>query len=322
MSRSRHGTVLIMVAGLSALLASMALVFLVRQRSTQQETTWFEQDIQARLMLTAACSYICETARIGYDRSAGPDHVEGYGWIDVRDGSVGPNKRGTTASDIVPLFDETILVERWDPGNADRPAWPAPKSVARCPMHVLERPPFAIRLDATPNAMVTLDGDAAFGRPYLKNKDPQPQSATLMDYLSGDKRVRQSSANRAWFRVYREGPATFIITCGSGATQGYRDWDEVVGADQEPLFGDESYFIALCNQETRLWYRVEWSPAIATADVHNIKNAWNQTNEDHYVSYPLNTSNSSINPRSQAQPRNLGGTISYVQRLRLAPTWW
>jgi hypothetical protein len=132
------------------------------------------------------------------------------------------------------------------------------------------------------------------------------------------------SADRSWFRVYREGPATFIVTCGAGGTQGFRDWDEVVGAGPQAVarFEDESLFATLAAQEVRLWYRVEWSPAIATPEVHNIKNAWNYGPEDHYVSYPMNTSDSAINPRSQAHCRNLGGTIRYVQRLRLAPTWW
>lgn len=321
---NRRGTVLIIVAGLSALLASLALTFLVRQRSSQQETIRFEQDIQARIMLVAACNYISECARIGYDTAIGPDHIEGFGWIDVRDGSVGPNTRGVRAADIVPLFDDTRMVESWGSGSADRPAWPAQKSVARCPMQVLERPPFAISLNATPNAMVTDESDAAFGRPYLKNPDPTPAADTRATFMSGDRRVRQESANRSWFRVYREAPASFIITCGSGGTLGFRDWDEVSGAGPQATaqFGDQTYFNALLAQETRLWYRVEWSPGIATAEVHNIKNAWNVGTEDHYVSYPMNTSNSSINPRSQAQCRNLGGTFRLIQRLRLRPTRW
>lgn len=321
---SRQGTILIIVAGLSALMASLALTFLARQRSSQQEAVWYEQDIQARLMLTAACNYIAECARIGYDTATGPNHIEAYGWIDVRDGSVGPNTRGSRAAEIIPLHDEARLIESWGAGGNDRPAWPALKSVARCPMHVLERPPFAIRLDATPNAMVTDEADPAFGRPYLKNPDPQSLADTRAEFMSADRRIRQSSIDRAWFRVYREAPATFIITCGSGGTRGFRDWAEVQGAGAAAVaeFGDETFFNTVRNQEIRLWYRVQWSAAIATGEVHNIKNAWNSGNEDHYVSYPMNTSNSTINPRSQAQPRNLGGTFSYVQRLRVPPTWW
>jgi hypothetical protein len=321
---SRHGTILIIVAGLSALLASLALTFLARQRSSQQEAVWYEQDIQARLMLTAACSYIAEAARIGYDTSPGPNHIEAFGWIDVRDGSVGPNTRGARAAEIVPLHDAARMVEAWGADGNDRPAWPALKSVARCPMHVLERPPFAISPHTTPNAMVSDEAHPDFGRPYLKNRDPQPLADTRAGFMSADRRIRQSSADRSWFRTYREGPATFIITCGAGGTRGFRDWAEVQGAGAAAIaeFGDETFFNTVRTQESRLWYRVEWSPAIATGEVHNIKNAWNSGNEDHYVSYPMNTSNSHINPRSQAQPRNLGGTFRYIQRLRMPPTWW
>ncbi len=327
-SSSRAGTVLIIVVGLTALIAGLSVAFLTRQRTTQQETNLFEQDIQARLMLVAACNYICETARIGYDKETGiglnVNHQEAFGWLDVRDGSIGPNTRGLTATTIVPLFDDLLMVERWGKGAVDRPAWPAQKSVARCPMHVLKRPPFAITLNATPNPIVTDESSAAFGRPYLKKPDPIPVGINRAEFMSADRTIRQNSINRSWFRVYRDGPATFIITCGAGGTQGYRDWDEVEGAGVDAIaaFGEQSFFETIRTQESRLWYRVEWSPAIATSDVHNIKNAWNAGAEDHYVSYPMNTSDSSVNPRSQALSRNMGGTISYVQRLRRPPAWW
>lgn len=340
----RCGTVLIIVAGLSALLASLALAFVIRQRSSLHESALFEQDIQAHIMVVAACSYICETARIGYETDArlllanpvavppltrldGPNHVEAFGWIDVRDGSVGPNTRGVLATDngaTERLFD-TALVERWgSSGPKDRPAWPAPLSVARCPMHVLTRPPYAIQLNAVPNPIVIDEASPKFGRPYLKNPDPMPLENNRAAFMQADKNVRAQSANRSWFRVYREGPATFIITCGAGGTLGYRDWNEVVGAGpaEMALFGDPSLFAAMAAQETRLWYRVEWSPAIATPEAHNIKNAWNEGSEDHYVSYGMNTSNTSWNPRSQALCRNMGGTMRYVERLRKPPTWW
>jgi hypothetical protein len=321
---TRSGTVLIIVAGLSALLASMALAFLARQQTSQQETILFEQDIQARLMLVAACSYICEGARIGYETAGSLEHVEAFGWVDVRDGSVGPNTRGSRATDIVPLFDDSRLVERWRPGSTDRPAWPAQKSVARCPMHVLQRPRYAIKPVAVPNPIVANESHADFGRPYLINPDPQPLTDDRTTYMSADWRVRVNSADRSWFRVYREGPATFIITCGAGGSHGYRDWDEVqaAGADAVAEFGEASYFETMRAQEVRLWFRVEWSPAISTPEVHNIKNAWNEGAEDHYVSYGMNTSNSNVNARSQGQGRNLGGTFRYIQRLRTPPTWW
>ena len=72
------------------------------------------------------------------------------------------------------------------------------------------------------------------------------------------------------------------------------------------------------NRWTRMWYRVEWSPAIATPEVHNLKNAWcDNFSPDSYISFPMNRSQSI---RSQSHAKNLGGTFRYVQRLRSAPT--
>lgn len=320
---ARAGTILIIVAGIAALLASLALAFLARQRATAEESARFTADAQARLMLVAACSYVCEASRIGYD-TAGPtdvNHLEAFGWIDVRDGSVGPNTRGvTSALEIVPLFDEVRQSERWRPGGPTRPAWPAPKSVARCPMHVLARPPYAIKPAATPNPIVSDSSSPRFGRPYLSNPDPLPQANSQNEFNGGQWDVRANSVGRAWFRVYRDGPATFVVTCGAGGTQGYRDWDEVEADGVTAMFaGGRDFFTNLVNQEARMWYRIEWSPAVATSDVHNIKNAWNQGPEDHYVSFPMNVSDSF---RSQSHARNFGGTIRYVERLRNAPTWW
>lgn len=322
---ARSGTILIIVAGVAALLASLALAFLARQRATAEETARFTADAQARLMLVAACSYVCEGSRLGYDTAVAtdPHHREAFGWIDVRDGSVGPNTFGPKAGvmnalEIVPLHDATLLVERWRPGSPSRPAWPALKSVARCPMHVLAQPPYAIKPVAVPNPMAT--SGPRFGMPYLNNPDPLPQATTRAEFVSGKWNVRSASAGRAWFRVYRESPATFIVTCGAGGTLGYRDWDEVDADGATATFaGGRDFFSNLLNQEARMWFRIEWSPAVATSDVHNIKNAWNTGSEDHYVSFPMNVSDSF---RSQSHARNYGGTIRYVERLRHAPTWW
>jgi hypothetical protein len=272
-------------------------------------------------MLVAACSYVCEGSRLGYDTAgpADPSHLEAFGWIDVRDGSIGPNTRSaTSALEVVPLHDGARQNERWRPGGPSRPSWPALKSVARCPMHVLAQPPFAIKPLAVPNPIAT--SGANFGRPYLNNPDPLPLAAARTEFIRGKWDVRASSAGRSWFRVYRDGPATFIVTCGSGGTQGYRDWDEVEADGAAATFaGGSEFFTGLLNQESRMWFRIEWSPTVATSDVHNIKNAWNFGPEDHYVSFPMNVSDSF---RSQSHARNYGGTIRYVQRLRHAPTWW
>jgi hypothetical protein len=327
------GTVLILVAGISALLASLAVAFLVRQRASSEESAAFERDIQARIMLVAGCSYIQETSRIGYDDGSDAWHREAFGWIDVRqlDTSgaplLGPNCRGTAPTDSVPLFTATLQdISGLHGQTKDRPWWPAVGGVARCPMYVMERPPYAIQLTAAYNPIVADPASPAFGKPYLANPDPMPVvanpgggAAARLDFVSGKPDPRPNSNGRAWFRAFRDGPATFVITCGSGGTAGFASWNEVLGAGATAQFGgDSALFAALLEQETRLWYRVEWSPAVATSEVHNIKNAWNDgLAQDYYVSFPMNSSQSI---RSQSHPKNMGGTFRYIERLRMAPT--
>ena len=160
----------------------------VRGASSVEETAVYEAEVQARLMLVAASSYVCETARIGYDTTSGPDHLEAFGWIDVRDGSEGPNTRGSTptgATTIVPLW-RPDLVERSRPGSPDRPAWPAKGGVARCPMYTMVRPPYAVELTSVYNPIETNSASAVFGQPLLKNKDPQPLMKTWQVFTPND----------------------------------------------------------------------------------------------------------------------------------------
>ena len=57
----RSGTILIIVAGLSALLALLVMAFLVRVRADAEETTALQHMAQARVMLTSAILFIMET---------------------------------------------------------------------------------------------------------------------------------------------------------------------------------------------------------------------------------------------------------------------
>lgn len=118
--------------------------------------------------------------------------------------------------------------------------------------------------------------------------DPSPVATTLADYNAGDPRARTPRA--AWFRVYRETPqdhdgdgtpfydavalngdgrtpdngSVFVITCGAGATQGFRDWAEVVAelgsANAALVFTSEAGFWDRRREETILWFRAEWTP--------------------------------------------------------------
>ncbi|HYE06167.1 MAG TPA: hypothetical protein VEL07_11700 [Planctomycetota bacterium] len=361
----RRGTVLIIVSGIVALLAALSFSFLARMRSDVEETNGIVAEAQARIMLLAACDYILEASRLGYGTAPsspaaappGDKHREAYGWLDVRDGSTGP--RGDDPG--WPAFFSLSLVEDGDgDGDPDRRAWPAVKSVARCPMHVLQRPPFATRITAVYNPISTTAGAPDRGFPYLRNPDPQPQVTngypTVSDaiaipsaggasnwslYIHGDTQARIESVGRSWFRVYRDQDATFVVTCGAGASQGYKDWGEVVGAGEQGAFGTRQAFDQIVGAEVRLWYRVQWSAATLTPEYDNICAGLKTPNgspygnwdgfgspdpnaRDTYMMSPPNASSTwALNRcRTQAWNKNLVGTIHWVQRLSGAPTHW
>ena len=378
----RSGTILIIVAGICALLASLTLAFILRSRSSLEETNALEADTQARIMLIAACNYVCEASRIGYeplvsDPANGLNHVEAFGWVDVRDGSIGPNTRNnvstppTVAPNTPNPTSELENIALWNaaqtvptglpsPLPSTRRKWPAINSVARCPMYRLVRPPYPLKLTAVYNDLAT----APAGMPYLRNPDPQglplPPSTVLTqsDYLTINQKdllpFRPESMNSSWFRVYRDDVTTFVITVGAGGTQGFRDYKEVEAADQDLVARGESarfaagfnndsrFFESLLAQERRMWYRIEWSPAISAPLNHNIVPEVRPPNggnpqfstsmgaSGQFALYPMNRSHT---PRadtdrqeadlgSQSHTMNQGGTIRWVQRLKSPPKLW
>lgn len=316
---ARHGTVLIIVAGLSALMASMALTFLVRMRSDAEESLLTIREAQAHIMLVAACNYIQEASRLGYDDEPGnPWHKEAYGWIDVRDGTIGP-KPTALAPDSTQTFNF----------GSDDSRFFHLETPFRFPMEVMEIPPFAISLAAAPNPITPRPPHN--GAPWLVNEDPVPvlslaKGNTFADFERGRPNIRANSANRAWFRLYRLGgpltrdrynAATFIVTCGAGGTRGYRSWSEVPPDDQQYFAGDRSLFESLSLNEARLWYLVEWSPAIGGHIYHNTKN--DRVGYDQYGAFAINASHDG---RSQGHAKNFGGTMRLIQRLPSEPDAW
>jgi hypothetical protein len=392
--RSRHqrGTILIIVAGLSALLASMSLVFLARMRSDSEETQVVMQLAQAKIMLAAACNYVQETSRLGWDANfpyyqgapahpsaiipppqtlpngsgvlslsgtilsspspaTMPAHQETYGWIDVRDGSIGPNVRAPSPATLpysTYAVWSTALVESNGSGW-NRPAWPAIGSVAICPMYVMQRPPYATQLTAVYNPINTTPGNALFGLPYIQYPDPMPvvsngwpqqatsgtvtgalyddgqNGATLTDFVHGDPTPRQQTTGKSWFRVYRDGPATFVITCGSGATMGYTSYAEaasVGGPSAAAMFNnDPGFFNSLAANELRIWYRIEWSPSVMEQTYHNLQHG--DVGVEHNLMWPANASHTwSVGNRTQTWTKNPVGTIRWVERLVTQPTYY
>ena len=333
MPSPRQGTILILVAGICALMAALALVFLTRMRSDMNESNLVLQHAQAKIMLAAACNYVQETSRIGWDRypSTLVDpitelniHEEAFGWIDVRDGSVGPkNKAG-------------VLL-----GSTDDGVWPTIGSHVRCPMHALKRPPFSTRMDVGFNLFETSNpGSPDYCFPLLKNPDPQPlpldinkwsrsggpgsvTSGGYDEFAQGEKTALVESAGKSWFRVFRDGPGTFIITCGAGGTLGYKDWVEVSANDKLNYFGnDPGLFTTLQSSEMRLHYRIEWTAAVTETTYHNLQHEIGQDTE-HYETWPPNSGHTwSTNRRTQTWMKNPVGTIRWIQRLLQEPSFY
>ncbi len=310
----RRGSLLIIVAGLSALLASLTLVFLVVMRTDAEESFRSVREAQARLVLSAACMYVLEASRLGWDDPATPIHEEGFGWIDVRDGSIGPRTQVKGADGryqaVFPVSaarddgSDVYSLDLDHNGRPDTPVWPAVRSTVRCPLAPMVQPPCAVQALAAPNEMNTDPDDPRFGVPLLTHPDPQPAQATFAAYLRGDPTPRLETLDLAWFRVHREAPAVFVITCGAGASRGFRTWREVQWERAEDQFGDNrATFEAIVANEVRMWFRIAWSGATEPPQL------------------PVQglTANAS---RMGAIGANPVGTISWIQRLREPPTLW
>lgn len=323
----RSGTVLIIVAGICALLASLTVTFLARMRADAEEMQAVMREAQARIMLMSACNWIQESSRIGWPPPSNDPtaNKETFGWIDVRDNKLGPKFHATGADDpsLFPL-----------------------RTWKRFPMYVMERPPYAIELTAAYNPIRTpVSPDPVdlshpeFGMPYLRYPDPLPAvennwsrsdpagtsvtATRFAEWEEGDERPRSTSLDLSWFRIWRESGATFVVTCGAGGTKGFRDWSEMTANEQAEFSGDQRFFESLKNSEVRLFYRVEWSASVMAMDYHMLDHSLGR-DRDHYMVWPINASHSTAGHeyRTQTHARNMGGTIRWVQRLVTEPTHW
>jgi len=326
----RRGTVLIIVSALAALLVSLSLTFLVRVRADVEDGELQYQLAQARVTLVAACQYIQEASRIGWGSDSGREHAEAFGWIDVRDGSLGP--RIASAGNVTASGGRPV-----DPGGDGGSRFPI-GIPQRFDLWVPEVPPFAISLRATYNPVDR--GAPDNGRAYLRYPDPQPAQALngwagtpatpgagvsadgFAAWVEGRPQPRQHTVGRTWFRIVREPTGSvFTITCGAGGSRGYKSWDEVEIAGDTALFhGDDRFFNNLRATELRLWYRVEWSPATTVIDMNFLREHEEQSFR---VSTPTHVGGNPDNGYSgQQMAPNMGGTIQWIQRLRHEPALW
>ena len=350
MSKARSGTVLIVVAGVAALLAMMSLAFLGRVRTDVEEMQVITKETQARLMLNAACMYILEASRIGWDKKgAQKQHLETYGWIDVRDGTLGP-RVNTSPSAMSPGAANLSIPASGKPNDppkrvadpGDPPGlgegeinFPIGKPF-RFVMHAMNRPPFAITQRAAYNPV---DWTVDAGNSYLRYPDPLPavdngswertpaqpvgviSNAKWSDWEKGDATLKTETVGRSWFRLVRENTgAIFTVTCGAGGTFGYKDWAEVTPNDRKIFLDSKEYFNQLAAQEIRLWYRVEWSAATTAIDLNFMRE---HVEHSFRISTPTYSSAGAVNGYSgQMYSPNMGGTIQWIQRLRYEPGVW
>jgi hypothetical protein len=318
---ARAGTLLITVAGLSALLLTLSIAFLAHMRSDGEESAAAMREAQARIMLTAGLRYIQETSRLGWDARATsssgstlPGHGEAFGWSDVRDGSAGPKDAAGAL-----LYAPSTLVT-----HPPRPAWPAVGGIAICPMYVMKRPPFATRSTFAYNP-VPQDASLPMGKLVgYTNADPQPVATTWNDFVTGDPQPRANSLDLSWFRVLRERndpasaapkePATFLITCGAGGTRGFRSFQEAQDLGQGAVFGDQALFDDLRAGERLMWYRAEWTSAVGGSSDLGTTAAWSLPS--------INSTNAGSGSGHWWVNRNLVGSFLWIQRLDMEPSDW
>jgi len=274
---TRSGFVLIAAVGLSLSLLVLSLIFLQTMRADAEKVRSLEHEATCRLMLNAACFYVQETSRIGW--SSGNQttgwHQEAYGWRDIRDSSLA----GPRDLSGLPL---------WTPGSG---VWPDPGSTTRCVMYPMLRPPFARATKDVGNPLPWDNQPSGYNYGQaVYHHNPWPPAAVFVPepstnwsaaerqsawlaHCQGDRRIRGSTA-MPWFRIYRRPSPhfdTFIVTCGSGGTYGFRDWSECQaynanaihsGQPDHQAIQDEATFTLIRAQERLLWFEIRWSSAV------------------------------------------------------------
>jgi hypothetical protein len=191
----------------------------------------------------------------------------------------------------------------------------------------------------------------------LRAPDPQAVVDPQVDrtaWQQGDSTPMSGTQHLAWFRIYRETPedhdgdgipyfdvlncnggtspvtdgairpnppnaSIFIITCGAGASLGFRDWADVQAAGEESAFGnDPDQFTFVRATETILWYRIEWSPFVGD----NAGKGSRQGNSDGLSGMPLNSDRAVGSSTAVYSTPSFFGSIRWMQRLDREPPVW
>ncbi|MDA3962084.1 MAG: hypothetical protein PF961_14930 [Planctomycetota bacterium] len=198
----RSGSILIIAAGLCALLALTATTFLVSMQAETDENEFLLQQTQARVSMVAACSFIMESAPKWGGDASGPS------------GSLATSMLGP--HDMTPwrLPPYAITQQRvFSPMGGD----------ASGNVSASQRPPDEETYDFSVNGRVgfrdrvVADSDPKDRKPVFPRKDPTRYVDASRLATGDDRRIAQVEA-RAWFRVYHQGGGTFVVTVGAGGT--------------------------------------------------------------------------------------------------------
>ncbi|MDA3961164.1 MAG: hypothetical protein PF961_10265 [Planctomycetota bacterium] len=242
-AHARSGVLLIIVAGIAAMLVALVTSFFMWMQQDARESQLTVMEAQSRAMLHAGLAYIQEGSLLGWAPTTG-DSFATFGWTDVRDGSLGP--RGPRAAGASSASNAIANPSWWPGGYLPFPSdsqlpkvterhWPCPGSSLRGHMAVWERPPSAVQGIQAPNPIRPpqtyrhddpnwdtpytstvsnwqsayanpADPHFAFGKDSgaLGMLDPQPVSDTWAAFRAGDLRTKAGTGDRAWFRIYRE----------------------------------------------------------------------------------------------------------------------
>ncbi|MBA3684807.1 MAG: hypothetical protein H0W72_06145 [Planctomycetes bacterium] len=277
----RRGSLLIIVSGMCAVLASLAIAFLSRARSDIDEAALAVREAQSRIMLSAACCYILEAAPAATHDPVSTSFFPGFG-------ALGSNARliGRFPMHALTLPPHAVSAKRvYRPYDGWRPYDPYFLPAFRRDPTVYQtvaNPLFDASSSISPsNPDVVVASEARPAIPVTYNHSGAAPTSIAVPTTR--------TMNMAWFRVYYPGdsstPATvphgyrqgqvaykfdgseqtlaakarFIVTCGSGASLGFRDWAEIGTADRALFGNDPATFATILAGETRLWFAIEWT---------------------------------------------------------------
>lgn len=296
---SGRGAVLIIVVGLAMLLLALTMAFVMRVRSDVEAARILVGEAQTRTLVAAACQYVLETGRIGWGEEAyGWCDIR-----DDSDPAALPGPRGRDGRQLPKRANGSWAVDpssppllRWPAigGIARCPMFlPTLPPFATKGNYAYNPIPRRSYIYADPDASgypstwsIGLRYNALSPQP-ASFPNPEPAvpwrwddavsgvaggyAAAATEFSAGGRVVASDpdsmpgvpGTQLGWFRVLRTGLDTFVVSAGSGASRGYRTWQEVVESNaQSVFFNDPSLFRTASASDRPLWYEIQWSSSV------------------------------------------------------------